>query len=87
VLTHELVNWNSILLDLSQVFYVTTPLVKTVQEFWHKMLLFVPSSGNKGNEVYLGGPMKQVALQITEKLKIMHFAKKLQQVKTLLRSY
>ncbi|KAJ8778782.1 hypothetical protein J1605_013459 [Eschrichtius robustus] len=33
---HELMDWNSILLELSKVFHVKTLLVKTVQEFWHK---------------------------------------------------
>lgn len=43
---HELMDWNSILLKLSKVFHVKTLLVKTVQEFWHKVLPFVPFSGN-----------------------------------------
>ncbi|XP_008589199.1 PREDICTED: ATP-binding cassette sub-family A member 13, partial [Galeopterus variegatus] len=76
---HELVDWNSILLELSEVFHVRTSLVKTVQEFWHKMLPFIQLSGSQSNdsisEVCPHGPIKQVALQIIEKLKNVNVTK------------
>uniref|UniRef100_H0WK14 ATP binding cassette subfamily A member 13 n=1 Tax=Otolemur garnettii TaxID=30611 RepID=H0WK14_OTOGA len=62
---HELVGWNSILLELSE-----TSLTKTVQEFWHKILPFVLSSENDSiSELCPDSPIKQVALQLIEKLK------------------
>ncbi|XP_045421289.1 ATP-binding cassette sub-family A member 13-like isoform X2 [Lemur catta] len=68
---HELVEWNAILLDLSE-----TSLMKTVQEFWDKVLPFVPpSEKNSISELCPGSPIKQVALQIIEKLKIVNFTK------------
>jgi hypothetical protein len=67
------------LLVLSELVHI----VNTVQEFQHKMLPFIWSSRNKVNEVCLGGPMKQVALQIVEKLKTVNFTK-LYHVETLL---
>ncbi|XP_058390822.1 ATP-binding cassette sub-family A member 13 [Diceros bicornis minor] len=76
---HELVDWNSILLEVSEVFHVKTSLVKTVQEFWNKVLPFVLSSGNQSNDIVSelcpGGPIKQVALQIIKKLKNVNFTK------------
>ncbi|KAF6301418.1 ATP binding cassette subfamily A member 13 [Rhinolophus ferrumequinum] len=76
---HELADWSSILLELSEVFHVKSSLVNTVQEFWHKVLPFVPSSGNQSNGSMSGlcstGPVKQVALQIVEKLKNVNFTK------------
>ncbi|XP_053409814.1 ATP-binding cassette sub-family A member 13 [Nycticebus coucang] len=62
---HELVEWNSILLELSE-----TSLLKAEQEFWHKILPFVPPSENDSvSELCLDSPVKQVALQLIEKLK------------------
>ncbi|XP_074235807.1 ATP-binding cassette sub-family A member 13 isoform X1 [Saimiri boliviensis] len=76
---HELVDWNSFLLELSKVFHANTSLVKTVQKFWHKILPFVPLSINQTieniSELCPGGPIKQVALQIIEKLKNVNFTK------------
>ncbi|XP_016867257.1 ATP-binding cassette sub-family A member 13 isoform X16 [Homo sapiens] len=76
---HELVDWNSILLELSEVFHVNISLVKTVQKFWHKILPFVPPSINQTrdsiSELCPSGSIKQVALQIIEKLKNVNFTK------------
>ncbi|XP_045350209.1 ATP-binding cassette sub-family A member 13 [Leopardus geoffroyi] len=76
---HELVDWTSIFLELSEVFHVQTSLVKTMREFWHKVLPFVPSSGNQSNggisEVCPNGPLKQVASQIIATLKSVSFTK------------
>ncbi|XP_013375964.1 PREDICTED: ATP-binding cassette sub-family A member 13 [Chinchilla lanigera] len=76
---HELADWNSILLELSEVFHIKTSLLKTVQEFWHKVLPFVPPSGNQSNgsipEFCPSGPIKQVALQIIENLTNVNFTK------------
>ncbi|XP_042540867.1 ATP-binding cassette sub-family A member 13 [Dipodomys spectabilis] len=76
---HGLVDWNCILINLSEVFHIQTPLVKTVQEFWHRILPFVSPFGNQSNdsihEACPGGPMKQVALKIIEKLKHLNFTK------------
>ncbi|XP_008050014.1 ATP-binding cassette sub-family A member 13, partial [Carlito syrichta] len=70
---HELVDWTTILLELSEVFHMKTALVKTVREFWHKILPFVLPSGNQSNdnvtELCPSGPIKQVALKIIEELK------------------
>uniref|UniRef100_A0A673SY29 ATP binding cassette subfamily A member 13 n=1 Tax=Suricata suricatta TaxID=37032 RepID=A0A673SY29_SURSU len=75
----ELVDWNSIFLELSEVFRVQTSLVKSVHEFWHKVLPFVPFSGNQNNgsfsELCPSGPIKQVALQIIATLKSVNFTK------------
>ncbi|XP_001496596.3 ATP-binding cassette sub-family A member 13 [Equus caballus] len=76
---HELMDWNSILLELSEVLHIKTSLVKTVQEFWSKILPFVFSSGNQSNDsiskLCPHGPIKQVALKIIEKLKNINFTK------------
>ncbi|KAL4696272.1 hypothetical protein H8957_001522 [Semnopithecus entellus] len=76
---HELVDWNSILLELADVFHVNISLVKTVQKFWHKILPFVPPSVNQTRDSISGlcpsGPIKQVALQIIEKLKYVNLTK------------
>uniref|UniRef100_A0A2K5E9S2 ATP binding cassette subfamily A member 13 n=1 Tax=Aotus nancymaae TaxID=37293 RepID=A0A2K5E9S2_AOTNA len=76
---HEFVDWNSFLLELSDVFHANISLVKTVQKFWHKILPFVPLSINHTmenmSELCPGGPIKQVALQIIEKLKNVNFTK------------
>ncbi|EHB03954.1 ATP-binding cassette sub-family A member 13 [Heterocephalus glaber] len=76
---HELADWNSILLELSEVFHLKTSLLKTVQEFWDKVLPFVPPSGNQSHgsspEFCAGGPIKQVALQIIEHLTKVNFTK------------
>nr|XP_031300822.1 ATP-binding cassette sub-family A member 13 [Camelus dromedarius] len=76
---HEFMDWNSILLELSEVFRVRTLLVKNVQEFWQKVLPFVPAPGNHSrgslSELCPRGPIKQVALQIIEKLKNVNFTK------------
>ena len=83
---HEFMDWNSILLELSKVFHVKTLLVKTVQEFWHKVLPFVSFSGNQSNgsisELCPSGSIKQVALQIIEKLKKISTLQKPHQMKT-----
>ncbi|CAD7687011.1 unnamed protein product [Nyctereutes procyonoides] len=75
----ELVDWNSILLELSEVFHVKTSLVKTMQEFWHKALPYVPSSENQRNdsisELCPSGPIKQIASQIIAQLKNVNFTK------------
>uniref|UniRef100_A0A8C0MP50 ABC transporter domain-containing protein n=1 Tax=Canis lupus familiaris TaxID=9615 RepID=A0A8C0MP50_CANLF len=75
----ELVDWNSILLELSEVFHVKTSLVKTMQEFWHKALPYVPSSENQSNdsisELCPSGPIKQIASQIIAQLKNVNFTK------------
>ncbi|KAM8769928.1 LOW QUALITY PROTEIN: ATP-binding cassette sub-family A member 13 [Rhynchonycteris naso] len=74
---HELVDWNSILLELFEVFHVKTSLVKNVQEFWHKVLPLVLSSGSQSHSSISGlcpsGSMKQVALQVMEKWKNVNF--------------
>ncbi|XP_053517395.1 ATP-binding cassette sub-family A member 13 isoform X2 [Artibeus jamaicensis] len=79
---HGLLDWTSILLELSEVFHVKTHMlrhVRTVQGVWQKVLLFVPSSGNQSNGSISGlcpsGPIKQVALQIIETLKNVNFTK------------
>nr|XP_031526956.1 ATP-binding cassette sub-family A member 13 [Vicugna pacos] len=76
---HELMDWNSILLELSEVFRVRTLLVKNVQDFWQKVLPFVAAPGNHSrgslSELCPRGPIKQVALQIIEKLKNVNFTK------------
>ncbi|XP_077916041.1 ATP-binding cassette sub-family A member 13 [Halichoerus grypus] len=76
---HELVHWNSILLELSEVFHVKISLMKTMQEFWHKVLPFVPLSENQSNgsisELCPSGPIKQIASQILAKLKNANFTK------------
>nr|XP_035109261.2 ATP-binding cassette sub-family A member 13 isoform X1 [Callithrix jacchus] len=76
---HELVDWNSFLLELSEIFHADISLVKTVQKFWHKILPFVPLSVNQTmeniSELCPGGSIKQVALQIIEKLKNVNFTK------------
>ncbi|XP_061022272.1 ATP-binding cassette sub-family A member 13 [Dama dama] len=76
---HELMDWSSILLELSEVFHVKTSLVKSVQEFWHKVLPFVPLSGNQSSgsipELCPGHLIKQVALPIIEKFKNFNFTK------------
>nr|XP_020755556.1 LOW QUALITY PROTEIN: ATP-binding cassette sub-family A member 13 [Odocoileus virginianus texanus] len=76
---HELMDWSSILLELSEVFHVKTSLVKSVQEFWHKVLPFVPLSGNQSSgsipELCPGHLIKQVTLPIIEKLKNFNFTK------------
>ncbi|XP_045876226.1 ATP-binding cassette sub-family A member 13 [Meles meles] len=75
----ELVDWNSILLELSEVFHVKISLVKTMQEFWHKVLPFVPSFENQSNgsisELCLSGPIRQIVSQIIAKLKNVNFTK------------
>ncbi|XP_072616279.1 ATP-binding cassette sub-family A member 13-like [Vulpes vulpes] len=75
----ELVDWNSILLELSEVFHVKTSLVKTMQEFWHRALPYVPSSENQSNdsisELCPSGPIKQIASQIIAQLKNVNFTK------------
>ncbi|XP_036184868.1 ATP-binding cassette sub-family A member 13 [Myotis myotis] len=74
----ELVDWSSILLELSEVFHVKTSLVKTVQEFRRKVFPFV-LSGNQSKGSTSGlcppGPLKQVALQIIEKFRNVSFTK------------
>ncbi|MBZ3873798.1 ATP-binding cassette sub-family A member 13 [Sciurus carolinensis] len=76
---HELADWNSILLALSEVFHAKISLVKMVQEFWHKVLPFIPLSENQSSDSIAehcpGGPIKQIALQIIEKLKNVNFTK------------
>ncbi|XP_070224967.1 ATP-binding cassette sub-family A member 13 [Bos mutus] len=76
---HELMDWSSILLELCEVFHVKTPLVKSVQEFWHKVLPFVQLSGNQSSggisELCPGYLIKQVALPIIEKFKNFNFTK------------
>ncbi|XP_020919565.1 ATP-binding cassette sub-family A member 13 isoform X7 [Sus scrofa] len=76
---HELMDWMSILLELSEAFHVKTSLVETVQGFWYKALPFVLSSGNQSHgsisELCPGGPVKQVALQVIGKLKNVDLTK------------
>uniref|UniRef100_A0A8D1DE14 ABC transporter domain-containing protein n=1 Tax=Sus scrofa TaxID=9823 RepID=A0A8D1DE14_PIG len=76
---HELMDWTSILLELSEAFHVKTSLVETVQGFWYKALPFVLSSGNQSHgsisELCPGGPVKQVALQVIGKLKNVDLTK------------
>ncbi|KAM4874915.1 ATP-binding cassette sub-family A member 13 [Thomomys bottae] len=76
---HELVDWNSILLKVSEIFHIQTPLVKSIQEFWHKVVPFVSFFGNESNdsihEACPGSLMKQIALKIIEKLTHMNFTK------------
>ncbi|XP_023570208.1 ATP-binding cassette sub-family A member 13 [Octodon degus] len=76
---HDLADWNSILLELSGVFHIKTSLLETVQELWHKVLPFVPPSGNESNgsipELCPGGPLKQVALKIIENLTNVNFTR------------
>ncbi|KAM5303130.1 ATP-binding cassette sub-family A member 13 isoform 2-T2 [Glossophaga mutica] len=77
-----LVDWTSILLELSEVFHVKTSTLKhvrTAQGVWQKVLPSVPSSGNQSNgsiaRLCPSGPIKQVALQIIETLKNVNFTK------------
>ncbi|XP_055994396.1 ATP-binding cassette sub-family A member 13 [Sorex fumeus] len=74
---HELVDLNFILLEVSEVFHVKNPLTQTVQEFWHKVLPFIPSPENQTNdgisEVCPNVFIKQVALQMIKKLKTVNF--------------
>lgn len=76
---HELMDWSPILLELCEVFHVKTSLVKSVQEFWHKVLPFIPLSGNQSSgsisELCPGHLIKQVALPIIEKFKNFNFTK------------
>ncbi|XP_037693121.1 ATP-binding cassette sub-family A member 13 [Choloepus didactylus] len=76
---HELVDWNSILLEMCEVFHIKTSLLNTVQEFWHTVSPYVLSSGNLSNdsisELCMAGPIKQVALQIIETLKSVNYTK------------
>ncbi|KAM9650814.1 LOW QUALITY PROTEIN: ATP-binding cassette sub-family A member 13 [Trichechus inunguis] len=76
---HELVDWNSILLEMTEVFHIKTPLVKAIQEFWHTVLPSVLSSGNQSNdtisELCTGGSIKQVALQMVKMFKNVNFTK------------
>ncbi|KAG8510527.1 ATP-binding cassette sub-family A member 13, partial [Galemys pyrenaicus] len=78
-LIHELVDWNSILLELSEIFHVRIPLTETAQEFWHKVLPFVSSFENQSNdnisELCPSGPIKQVILKIIENFKNVNFTK------------
>ncbi|XP_054582575.1 ATP-binding cassette sub-family A member 13 [Eptesicus fuscus] len=75
---HELVDWSSVLLELSEVFHVKASLVKTVQLFRQKVFPSV-LSGNQSMSSTSGlcppGPMKQVALQIIEKFRNVSFTK------------
>uniref|UniRef100_M3Z391 ATP binding cassette subfamily A member 13 n=1 Tax=Mustela putorius furo TaxID=9669 RepID=M3Z391_MUSPF len=75
----ELVDWNSILLELSEVFHVKISLVKTMKEFWHKVLPFVPSFENQSNssisELCPSGPIRQIVSQIIAKFKNVNFTK------------
>ncbi|XP_045142225.1 ATP-binding cassette sub-family A member 13 [Echinops telfairi] len=70
---HELTDWNSILLEMSEVFHLKTSLVETVQEFLNTLLPYVLSSGFQSNDsvsqLCTGGPLKQVAWQIIKTLK------------------
>uniref|UniRef100_G3TCM3 ABC transporter domain-containing protein n=1 Tax=Loxodonta africana TaxID=9785 RepID=G3TCM3_LOXAF len=76
---HELVDWNSILLEMSEVFHIKTPLVKAIQKFWNKVLLYVLFSGNQSigsiSELCTGGSIKQIALQIIKVFKNVNFTK------------
>ncbi|XP_006514769.2 ATP-binding cassette sub-family A member 13 isoform X1 [Mus musculus] len=76
---HDLADWNSILSELLEIFHVKNLLVKTLQGFWHKVLLFMSSSGIQGNgsipELCPTSTIKQGALQIIEKLKYVNFTK------------
>nr|KAF6417721.1 ATP binding cassette subfamily A member 13 [Rousettus aegyptiacus] len=65
---HGLLDWSSIFLELFRVLHTETPLGKSVREFWRKVLPFVPDSG-----LCPSGPLKQVALQVIEKLKDVNF--------------
>ncbi|XP_004676587.1 PREDICTED: ATP-binding cassette sub-family A member 13 [Condylura cristata] len=76
---HELVDWNSILLELSEIFQVKIPLTKIAQEFWHKVLPFVSAFENQSNdsisEFCTNKSMKPVILKIIENLKNINFTK------------
>ncbi|XP_060221645.1 ATP-binding cassette sub-family A member 13 isoform X2 [Meriones unguiculatus] len=76
---HELADWNSILLELLEIFHIKNSFVKTLQGFWHEVLPFVSPSGSLGigstQELCPSGPIKQAALQIIEKLKYANFTK------------
>ncbi|XP_006874597.1 PREDICTED: ATP-binding cassette sub-family A member 13-like [Chrysochloris asiatica] len=76
---HTSVDWNSILLEMFEVFHIKISFVKTIQEFLHKVLPYVMSSEiyNNGSmsEFCPGGSMKQVALQIIKIFKDVNFTK------------
>ncbi|XP_051020674.1 ATP-binding cassette sub-family A member 13 [Acomys russatus] len=76
---HELARWNFILSEVLEMFHIKNLPVKTLQGFWHGVLPFVSLSGNPGNgsipELCPGGPIRQGALQIIEKLKYANFTK------------
>nr|XP_044991908.1 ATP-binding cassette sub-family A member 13 [Jaculus jaculus] len=76
---HEVVDWNSILSELLELFHGKTLLVKTAQEFWHKVLPSELLSRNQSNddmsELCPGGTIKHVALKIIEALKNVNFTK------------
>ncbi|XP_076402078.1 ATP-binding cassette sub-family A member 13 isoform X1 [Peromyscus maniculatus bairdii] len=76
---HEVADWNSILLELLEIFHIKNVFVRTLQGLWHKVLPFMSPSGNQGNdsipELCPSGTIKQDALQIIEKLKYTNFTK------------
>ncbi|XP_029401064.1 ATP-binding cassette sub-family A member 13 isoform X2 [Mus pahari] len=75
----DLADWNSILSELLEIFHVKNLLVKILQGFWHRVLLFMSSSGIQGNgsipELCPSSAIKQGALQIIEKLKYVNLTK------------
>nr|KAF6302321.1 hypothetical protein mPipKuh1_009311 [Pipistrellus kuhlii] len=75
---HELVDWSSILLELSEIFHINASLMKTVQEFRQKVFSFVLSGNqSKDSTSSLCPPVliKHVALQIIEKFRNVSFTK------------
>ncbi|GAB1295812.1 ATP-binding cassette sub-family A member 13 [Apodemus speciosus] len=76
---HELADWNSILSEILEIFHAQNLLVKILQEFWHKVLSLLSSSGIQGNgsisDLCPSSTIKQDALPIIEKLKYVNFTK------------
>ncbi|XP_075413429.1 ATP-binding cassette sub-family A member 13 [Tenrec ecaudatus] len=76
---HGLMDWNSVLLEMSDVFHIRTSLLETVQEFLHTLLPYVLSSGFQSNDsisqLCTGGSLKRGALQIIKILKTVNITK------------
>ncbi|XP_071071140.1 ATP-binding cassette sub-family A member 13 [Dasypus novemcinctus] len=73
----EFADWSSIILEMCEVFHIKSSLLKTVQEFWHKVSPYILSSANQSydtvSELCTSGPIKKVALQIIETFKSFNY--------------